>query len=67
MYVYTLTHILRAFIATFVDGWADMDVKYIWKVPDPVQFSKNMHLPGGFELDAHTSVRCDVNMTTGNG
>ena len=25
-------------------------MEYKWKQPDPVQFAKNLFLPGGFEL-----------------
>ena len=32
------------------DGWTTADVEYKWKQPDPVQFAKNLFLPGGFEL-----------------
>ena len=33
-----------------LDGWTTADVEYKWKQPDPVQFAKNLFLPGGFEL-----------------
>ena len=29
------------------------DVEYKWKQPDPVQFAKNILLPGGFELTSY--------------
>ena len=54
------------YIIYILDGWTASDVNYTWKIPDPVQFVKHLHLPGGFELYNHTNKRCDVRTTTGN-
>ena len=47
------------------DGWTDADVKYMWKLPDPVQMADNLLLPGGFELANYTDDRCDIKTSTG--
>ena len=49
-----------------LDGWTASDVNYTWKIPDPVQFVKNLNMPGGFVLYNYTNKRCDVRTTTGN-
>ena len=41
------------------------DVRYVWKVPDPVQFAPNLFLPGGFDLADHQGGYCDVQTATG--
>ncbi len=41
------------------------DVRYVWKVPDPVQFAPNLFLPGGFDLANHQGGYCDVQTATG--
>lgn len=46
-------------------GWTDADVKYMWKLPDPVQMADNLLLPGGFELANYTDDRCDIKTSTG--
>ena len=48
-----------------IDGWTDADVKYMWKLPDPVQMADNLLLPGGFELANYTDDRCDIKTSTG--
>ena len=48
-----------------LDGWTDADVKYMWKLPDPVQMADNLLLPGGFELANYTDDRCDIKTSTG--
>ena len=39
-------------ILPFPDGWAMEDVRYVWKVPDPVQFAPNLFLPGAKSAQA---------------
>jgi len=46
-------------------GWTADDVKYTWKLPDPVQFVDNLFLPGGFELDDYLNGNCDITTNTG--
>ena len=38
---------------------------YMWKIPEPVQFVKNLFLPGGFELADFTDDYCNVKTATG--
>ena len=39
----------------------------MWKTGgSPVQLTANLSLPGGFKLDNHTSLKCDVVTATGN-
>ena len=52
-------------VNVFSDGWAIDDVRYVWKVPDPVQFAPNLFLPGGFDLANHEGGYCDVTTATG--
>ena len=51
----------------FADGWTTNDLVYMWKTGgSPVQLTANLSLPGGFKLDNHTSLKCDVVTATGN-
>ena len=50
----------------FSDGWTTNDLVYMWKTGgSPVQLTANLSLPGGFKLDNHTSLKCDVVTATG--
>ena len=49
----------------FTDGWTTNDVVYQWKIPEPVQFVKNLFLPGGFELENFMDGYCNVKTATG--
>ena len=46
-------------------GFTSVDVIYIWKAPNPVQFVDNLFLPGGFELAKYVDANCDVVTVTG--
>lgn len=73
MYLYNLfrSHYISIILRIFnfmiknIDGWTDADVKYMWKLPDPVQMADNLLLPGGFELANYTDDRCDIKTSTG--
>ena len=55
------------FLGFFADGWTTNDLVYMWKTGgSPVQLTANLSLPGGFKLDNHTSLKCDVVTATGN-
>lgn len=48
-------------------GWTTNDLVYMWKTGgSPVQLTANLSLPGGFKLDNHTSLKCDVVTATGS-
>ena len=52
-------------VSCFTDGWTTNDVVYQWKIPEPVQFVKNLFLPGGFELENFMDGYCNVKTATG--
>ena len=65
-YYYPLFLIKIFFLGFFADGWTTNDLVYMWKTGgSPVQLTANLSLPGGFKLDNHTSLKCDVVTATG--
>ena len=52
-------------VSCVTDGWTTNDVVYQWKIPEPVQFVKNLFLPGGFELENFMDGYCNVKTATG--
>lgn len=46
-------------------GWTTNDLIYQWKSQGAVQFVANLSLPGGFKMDGHANVKCDVATATG--
>ena len=57
---------LHLFSFLFLDGWTTNDLIYQWKSQGAVQFVANLSLPGGFKMDGHANVKCDVATATGN-
>lgn len=56
---------LHFFSFMFSDGWTTNDLIYQWKSQGAVQFVANLSLPGGFKMDGHANVKCDVATATG--
>ena len=56
---------LHFFSFMFLDGWTTNDLIYQWKSQGAVQFVANLSLPGGFKMDGHANVKCDVATATG--
>ena len=50
---------------TFLDGWTTDDLKYQWKKDDPVQITKDLHLPR-FTLEKYVSDYCNIKTNTGD-
>ena len=46
------------------DGWTTNDLKYQWKAEDPVQITKDHHLPR-FTLEKYVSDYCNIKTNTG--
>ena len=48
----------------YADGWTTDDLKYQWKKADPVQITKDLHLPR-FTLEKYVSDYCNIKTNTG--
>ena len=54
----------RLYQISFLDGWTTDDLKYQWKKDDPVQITKDLHLPR-FTLEKYVSDYCNIKTNTG--
>jgi hypothetical protein len=57
-------HYLIIFL-TFSDGYTTDDLVFLWKEGDPVQVTKNLHLPR-FTLEKYLTAYCTSRTNTGN-
>ena len=46
------------------DGWTTDDLKYQWKSEEPVQITRDLHLPR-FSLEKYVSDYCNIKTNTG--
>ena len=55
---------VRQLNISILDGWTTDDLKYQWKKEDPVQITKDLHLPR-FTLEKYVSDYCNIKTNTG--
>ena len=60
----TVPWMARLYQISFLDGWTTDDLKYQWKKDDPVQITKDLHLPR-FTLEKYVSDYCNIKTNTG--
>ena len=56
---------MKSFLILMTDGWTTEDLVFKWKENDPVQVTKNLHLPR-FTLEHFANLTCDSKTNTGN-